>query len=40
MGRVAKRIRKLARKITQVTKGRKFHALAADLRSTWIDLRW
>ena len=37
---VAKRIRKSARKFTQVAKGRKFHAYTVDLRSTCVDLRW
>ena len=37
---VAKRIRKSARKFTQVAKSRKFHAYTVDLRSTCVDLRW
>ena len=36
----AKRIRKSARKSTQVAKSRKFHAYTVDLRSSCVDLRW
>ena len=37
---VAKRIRKSARKFTQVAKSRKFHVYTVDLRSICIDLHW